>query len=475
MCHMTDTNDKVAAYRDWILSQDLDDVTIEEGANGGLVLKGEGVDGWVNFYDLDDQTVVELRLEKKSDGSSLFFLHFELEDPERARKLFLEMTSVLDTTLHQEPRHVLLSCTCGMTTTFFANKLNELATEFDLGYDFCAKPVEEAMEDGTSFEAVLLAPQVGHRLKEVREALPGVTVLELPASVYGAYDANGALRLLMEALQTKRIVAKGDLRFARDFDRTKSILSLSYVERYDEPTISYVVLVEGEERLRGTLVRSWFDMETAFNDLIVTLRLNGYPIESFDAVGIAIPGVVHHGKVDVWHESGPVTMDVASRLSDRLGVPVFIDNSATAAAAGCYVSQADWDDLVFHAQPIGNLVCEEGYVLNGKTRNGRKGFGGTMRYLVGKFALSMSLDEAAWRYDGMCELTACHLGSVICTVAPQAIFVWCDLLPDMDELREELAKFVPEEAIPELIPVADYDGLTLMGELSLCLQRLVES
>lgn len=57
-------------------------------------------------------------------------------------------------------------------------------------------------------------------------------------------------------------------------------------------------------------------------------------------------------------------------------------------------------------------------------------------------------------------------------VAPQAIFVWCDLVPDMDELREELHKTIPSLVIPELVAVSGYDGLVLMGELSLCLQRL---
>ena len=470
---MASANGTVTAYKEWVLSQDLADVSIQDNGESG-VLQAEGIDGWVNFYDMDGQVVVELRLEKKSDGSALYFLHFELEDMDRARQLYLEMASTLDTFLHKEVQHVLLCCTCGMTTTFFANKLNELAKEFDAGYDFCAKPIEEAIQEGASYVAILLAPQVGHRLREVRQAQPDVMVLELPASVFGSYDAYGALRLIMEAMQQKQLTAKSDLRFARDFDRTKSVLGISYVVRYDEPTVSYVVLDRGEERLHGTLVRNMFDFEAAFDDLIVTLKLNGYPIESFDAVGIAVPAIVDNGP-GVQHVKGQVHVDVADRMSERFGVPVYVDNNATAAAAGCYISQSEWDDLVFHAQAVGDPACDEGYVLDGRPRVGRGGFSGNMRYLAQSFALSMGVDEAAWRYDGMRELTACYLASVICTVAPKAVFVWCDLLPDMGELRDELAKLVPQDAIPELIPVADYDGLTLMGELALCLQRLVET
>ena len=36
-----------------------------------------------------------------------------------------------------------------------------------------------------------------------------------------------------------------------------------------------------------------------------------------------------------------------------------------------------------------------------------------------------------------------YVTSLACTIAPQVIYVWCDLLPQMDELREELEKVLP--------------------------------
>ena len=57
---------------------------------------------------------------------------------------------------------------------------------------------------------------------------------------------------------------------------------------------------------------------------------------------------------------------------------------------------------------------------------------------------------------------------------PKPAVVWFGRVP-WATILPRLAKLVPQDAIPELIPVADYDGLTLMGELALCLQRLVEA
>lgn len=141
---------------------------------------------------------------------------------------------------------------------------------------------------------------------------------------------------------------------------------------------------------------------------------------------------------------------------------------------GCYVTQDKYDDVVFHAQAIGVADGEQGYVVAGEPLVGRGGRSGHVEPLAQGYALGMSLDDAAWRVNGMRALVGRYLSNVICTLAPQAIFVWCDLLPDMDELREELLKTLPADSIPELMGVADYDGCVLTGELALCLRRLAQ-
>ena len=46
------------------------------------------------------------------------------------------------------------------------------------------------------------------------------------------------------------------------------------------------------------------------------------------------------------------TPDLA-KIADKLGVPVFVDNNANAAAAGCYVSQDAYENLLLQRQPTG--------------------------------------------------------------------------------------------------------------------------
>ena len=460
-----------ATYRQWILAQDIEGMSIDEKDDEHIDLHSDSVDGCANFYDIDGVTIVELRLESKAGSEPLFFLHFELLDLGRAQELFNEMRQAYERTLRTEVRHVLLCCSCGITTTFFANKLNETAQSLEVDYDFCAMPLDQAKQQGAGYVAVLLAPQVGHLRQTVVEALPNTLVIELPASIFGAYDATAAINLVISAVSGARAAATSDLRMARDFDHSKCVLAISYVYRADESTLCYSVLDKGERSISGMLVRPQFDT-LILDDLAATLRVAGYPPSKFDAIGIGVPSMVDKGVILTRLEHGYSQFDLAQVMRERWGVPVFVDNNATAAAAGCYVSQNKWDDVAFHAQTIGVPACDEGLVIGGLPRAGLHGFAGSLKYLAHDFSLSMDLGDAAWRYDGMLELVARYLAATICVVAPQAIFVWCDLVPDMDELREELHKTIPGLVLPQLVAVSDFDGLILMGELSLCLQRL---
>ena len=465
-------NAQTTAYRDWILSQHIAGCEITP-QNDNVAIETEQATGYVNFYDIDGSVIVEMRLTRKADDEPAFFLHFELEDQERAQELFGEMVLAIEDLREREKRHVLLCCSCGITTTFFADKLNQCAQQQKLDYDFAAKPLVDAQREGKNFAAVLLAPQVGHQRKQVAELMPKTPVLELPARIFGAYDAPAALELVRDVLEGSRKAAAGDLRMARAYDDNKRVLAVSFVYRKDEPTLSYQVLDHGKEALSGMSVLKHFQMDDVTN-LAATLRLKGWEMSDFDAVGIAIPGRID-GDLAIFDVEGTLLeLAIAEECQHAWGVPVYVDNDATAAAAGCYVSQDTWDYVGFHAQTLGIVECAQGFVHNGNPLYGHKGFTGSLAYLAKGLSLSMEPQEAAWRYDGMRELVSLYLAVTACTIAPEAIFVWCDLLTDMDELRASMRELVPDEAIPELVAVSNYDELILLGELALCLQRLAQ-
>jgi hypothetical protein len=103
----------------------------------------------VNIYPMGDEPkIVEMRLERSSDGEPVFFLHFALEDEGRASALLDEMGEALRELREHQVTRILLCCTSGITTTFFANRLNEAAGALSLGYEFSALPFESAVRKG---------------------------------------------------------------------------------------------------------------------------------------------------------------------------------------------------------------------------------------------------------------------------------------------------------------------------------------
>lgn len=462
-------------YRTWILAQKLDGCTLTEDSKGSVLIEHDLVKGWVSFYDIDGVEIAELRLERVLDGEPAFFLHFELVDLERAQELFNEMGQAIYDMTHREIRHVLLCCTVGMTTTFFSMKLNEVAQKLNVDYDFTAQSIEAAKRNGGAFAAVLLAPQVGHQRQQVAEMLPNTPVIEIPGKIFGAYDAEAALRLVMDVLSGSRMASnESSLQIKREYDKTKRILALSYIHREDEPTLSYRVFDHGDIAATGMLVRRSMDIQS-LEDLAATLRVQGWKMQEFDAIGFAVPGVVHDNAIIAETQGTETRYELGEKLSELWGTKVFVDYNATAAAVGCYVTEDAYESVAFHAQAIGVPDGEEGYVVNGAPLVGTSGRSGHLGPLAAGFALDMELEDAAWRVTGMCQLVGRYLASLACTIAPEAIYVWCDLLPDMDELHDELAKTLPESAIPKLIGVADYDGCVLLGEMALCLKRLSDA
>ncbi|MDO4807804.1 MAG: hypothetical protein Q4A07_11210, partial [Coriobacteriales bacterium] len=358
---MGELNELASAYRAWVFEQDLEGCTMSAGNDNAINIAGELVHGCVNFYDIDGVCIVELRLERVLDSEPAFFLHFELEDLTRAQMLFDEMASVVYDLTHHQTRQVLLCCSCGMTTTFFAMKLNERAKSLGLDYEFSAKSIQEAKVEGSKYAAVLMAPQVGYQRKEVVEALPNTPVIELPGKVFGAYDAPAALRIVTDVLSGSRASSDDmQLHVARDFNKTKRVLALSYIHREDEPTLSYRVLDKGKFAASGMLVRRAFDNQT-LEDLAATLRLKGWKVNEFDAVGIAVPEMVDNGIVVRLHEDGGMDrFDMRAAIESLWNTKVFVDHNATAAAVGCYVSQDEYENVAFHAQTIGVPGGEEG-------------------------------------------------------------------------------------------------------------------
>jgi hypothetical protein len=331
----------------------------------------------------------------------------------------------------------------------------------------------------------------------VAEAFPDAIVFEIPARVFARYDGAGALRMLMGLLGDSSLSAPDprDLRVMRDSRKnfpSATVLVISIIHHPRGSTIAWRLfkdfkLVASEEVYKPTVELR--DIE----DVIATLRFKDIDIADIDAVGVAVPGAVDFGTVTFsGYELFGVNIEKA--LVDKFGLTVFVDNNANAGAVGCYVSQNEYDSVTLHTQQVGAMIGGQGTVCNGHLLRGRRGMAGELTGLNWQVFLNAELfadveldfeshkdllayyeEQASWSGEAMVPILATMLQANIAVTAPDAIYISYDLVDDMNALRTELAKGLPEDLIPDLIHITDYREKIFLGELSLVLQRLSTS
>ena len=462
-------------YRSWLLAYDQDICKVKGVDQDHVRLLGEGVTGEVAFYRFEDEPeIVEMRIWREGcEDQNLFFLHFELDDLKRAQDLFKEMLEAFGRQLSRTVTKVLLCCTSGMTTALFAAKMGEAAKTLSLGFEFEALPLEEAIAHGEDYVAILLAPQVGYRRHEVADAYPDKVVLEIPAKIFGSYDAGAAVRLLLSALETYARGARPDAPelIERDLSNDKKILVISSVHRVNSARIGYRIYDHGKKVLNGRVYKYRLDVRDV-EDVAAAVRMSGTRMHELDAICIAVPGVVDDGSLVMTGDGTFVSYDIKERLEDRYGVPVFVENNANVAAVGCYVVEDDYENIVLYTQRTGHSVPGQGTIVQGQLVRGRRGAAGEMRFIGPYFSHWEDDDSLCWTQEGMTELVASYLLCNICVSAPEAVFVAVQLVPDMELLRQKLLETLPKELMPDLIHVDNYHERIMIGGLALALRGL---
>ena len=105
----------------WLLNQNEDDWDVKE-VNDNIVIETKYGLGSINFYP---NCIIELDVENKMTKEKVFFIHFQMNNFHHALGLLYDMRLCLQTLTTTKKTRVLLSCTSGLTTGFFAEKLNE--------------------------------------------------------------------------------------------------------------------------------------------------------------------------------------------------------------------------------------------------------------------------------------------------------------------------------------------------------------
>lgn len=453
---------QTSIFKEWLYMQEIRHVVIyyEDDDENTLHYESDYAHGTINFGELD---IIGMTIINTKTQDPVFFLHFQMQNFAHALSLYYEF---LDTLKQQEEKkgfRLMLCCTGGLTTGYFADSLNNMAMERNMDCSFDALPVDDIYTEALDYDAILLAPQISYRLAEVRAVFSDKFVQTIPPKIFGSYDVEGMLSLVDQELQKniRRQQRFKRLQIRKDIVNPTKILVIAVLRHVDHTVIAYALYDHNDLILTGDFIKPKFKM-IDIKDVLNTVFAMHNDVEM---VGIAIPGIINNGILDL-NSEGFDHDDLNLYFKDYPQTFIF-SNDVNAIAVGIYASQEDYETLSFVFHPRGSLKDGIGTVIDNKLWTGHKNLAGEAQYLD----LGYDDHEANPKQtlSGALTYTTKEARAIIAMIAPEAIFYYNDLIPDPDTLKQKLAERIPPDYLPDIKKISHMKEYALLGEMLLCI------
>ncbi|MCI8866146.1 MAG: ROK family protein [Lachnospiraceae bacterium] len=464
----TERKQMLHSFRGWVLGQASDNYQMRLAGeeNQKIILEAGYCRGEVAFYP---QEIVELCVVNKADGQNIFYLHFQMGALEYAKERFQEMREAMETMTAKPPAKILLSCSCGITTYYFMDKLNQTAKLLNLDYAFSAVPYTSLYSEGGQYDAIFLAPQIAYMCGSVKKTLPNVRVEAIPPKLFASYDVRQFYELLENTLQKENITAsfpKPTLAappLDHSYHLECKVLAIALIRKEDDKFRCMVRLYEKGSKVlyQKEIIKKRFSLDD-FCDIcdIAFARYSG-----IHAVSIALPGIVDERGVTLKRLKMDHT-DLAGILSNKYGTEVTVENDANCIALGYYASQKEFRSLSVLYQPVIGQTGGMGSIHEGNLIKGLHNVAGEIQYMP---VIRDSLLNPLWGTpEGVRRLAAQYLSSVISILGPELILLVGELFWDTETLGDELRKIIPDAYVPEIRHIKQVQDYMLLGAMVAC-------
>lgn len=415
---------------------------LDEASEKEWHLKTDYATGTVAFHELD---IIELIITSLKTGENAFYLHFQLRDEDHAKGLFNEMNNALMAMKEKQKIRVLLSCTSGLTTSYFAQQLSKAADELQLDYEFSAVNFARLYETGFDYDVILLAPQIQYEYEKTKEIFRRKTVLKIPTSSFAGYKSGEVITMIMNALEEKKKADPETEAIRSAFSNDRRILCIGLINHFDSYRIGYCIYDHGKKTLDKEVIKethSWNDIEDLLDYALARH-------ENIDAIAIAYPGIIYHGHIHHPDYRLDNTFNMGRYLEHKYGHIVVLINDVNAMALGYHALYEDTDNMVFVFQPRGYYVSGAGLIMDGRLYRGWRSAAGEIGRLIPAMVEKpeIRINDPA----GALEIVSKELLAFITAAAPEKIVLYSELTPDVSEIRREIGKYIDEDYIPEII------------------------
>lgn len=451
----------VLIFQKWILANHQENRLRIATSGDTLTIENRSSKSTIVFYRDD---LIEMTTCNKTTSQIEFYLHFQMGSILQAVKLFKEMLGCIDKIANRPAISVLLCCSGGMTTSYFAAKLEQGAKLLGLNFTIQATGYQNVFYQGTRVDVVLLAPQVSHLYHKVKSVLKHQVVKVIPGALFATYDVKATLDLINEAFGTKspRLQTTTRVQLCQKVANEKPVLVFSLFRNSQRVHLAYRLYRKNMELVvDDQIIKPHVQAKDLFH--VIDSLLASHP--DIATIGVSTPGIINDdGLLSSTSVRGFENIYLKKMLNNRYGLPVVIANDVNSAAVGYYACQNEFQSLAFLFQPI-NHLSGAGIVINGQLLNGAHNLAGEIQYLP--LALSNSPNVLNRTLEGSLELAGKTILAIMALIAPEAVVIYCDLVTSEHSLYDELGRYLQKPYLPKIVKVTNILEYTLLGQLIL--------
>ncbi|MBR3318268.1 MAG: ROK family protein [Atopobiaceae bacterium] len=426
----------------------------------------------IPLRDTSQAQIVELRIAREDAHEPSFYTRFELRDTRRAHKLFLEMSQTLERQVRLGPVRVLVYHALGERVENLLDALTTAASKLSVPYAFDAFPIGAPHKLSAEYTAIMLTPGIGEFAQSIHTLHPDSVSLAIPQAAFQNNDGKAIVGLLLETLHEVDTPScySACRQSVRPFPAEGRVLITNVMYCDSRVRLGYRVYEGDVVQTRGALTKSRLSMDD-LHDFFTMLGLEGIRVNELDAMGFVTPGVVNFASMNL-PSLGVRDYDLAERLNKHYGIPVFMENNCNAAAMGCYMLDAEHENLMLYRHQLGHKNGGQGTIVNGQLVTGRYNLAGEPKFYQRLFKYEGGYAASVWTAEGLSRITRNVILASIGTVSPDVAYIAVNAINDVETIRRDLERRLPMYCIPELVGINDYRDCMYLGAAALCLGRL---
>ena len=287
---------QTSLFREWINNQKRDYYHLHQSETDpdAIIIENEYCYSYVTF---NPQCIIELCVMNKRTDEMAFYLHFQFKTLKHAISLFEEMAQCIKKMIDQPICRLLLCCSGGMTTAFFADKIKNGIKVLNLNMEVAATFYQKIYNVAQNYDVILLAPQVSYVKLQVEKVFKNKLVLKIPTQIFASYNVGALITFIEESLKHKENKYNGyvePLASMMEIKTNKNVLAVSSNANGENSHISYRLYNSHQDIvLDSNIIKSNIKLQDVLDALDTVVLQN----EMIDVISIALPGVMVEGNV----------------------------------------------------------------------------------------------------------------------------------------------------------------------------------